>query len=63
LLSFDGNVKLSDFGIAKTADEIKDSIPQKVITGKYPYNVARADLRAIGHRSQNRYFFRCRFVL
>lgn len=37
LLSFDGNVKLSDFGIAKTADEIKDSIPQKVITGKYPY--------------------------
>ncbi len=37
LLSFDGNVKLSDFGIAKTADEIRDSIPQKVITGKYPY--------------------------
>lgn len=37
LLSFDGNVKLSDFGIAKTADEIKDSIPQKVIAGKYPY--------------------------
>lgn len=37
LLSFDGNIKLSDFGIAKTADEIKDSIPQKVITGKYPY--------------------------
>ncbi len=37
LLSFDGNVKLSDFGIAKTADEIKDSIPQKIITGKYPY--------------------------
>ena len=37
LLSFDGNIKLSDFGIAKTADEIKDSIPEKVITGKYPY--------------------------
>lgn len=37
LLSFDGNIKLSDFGIAKTADEIKDSIPEKVVTGKYPY--------------------------
>ena len=37
LLSFDGNVKLSDFGIAKTADEIRDSIPEKVVTGKYPY--------------------------
>ena len=37
LLSFDGNIKLSDFGIAKTADEIRDSIPEKVITGKYPY--------------------------
>ncbi|MBQ3833897.1 MAG: serine/threonine protein kinase [Elusimicrobia bacterium] len=37
LLSFDGNIKLSDFGIAKTADELRDSIPEKVITGKYPY--------------------------
>ena len=37
LLSFDGNIKLSDYGIAKTADEIRDSIPEKVITGKYPY--------------------------
>ncbi len=37
LLSFDGNIKLSDFGIAKTADELKDSIPEKVVTGKYPY--------------------------
>lgn len=37
LLSFDGNIKLSDFGIAKTSDEIKDSVPEKVITGKYPY--------------------------
>ena len=37
LLSFNGNIKLSDFGIAKTADEIRDSIPEKVITGKYPY--------------------------
>ncbi len=37
LLSFDGNIKLSDFGVAKTADELKDSIPEKVITGKYPY--------------------------
>ncbi|MDR2192658.1 MAG: PEGA domain-containing protein [Endomicrobium sp.] len=37
LISFDGNVKLSDFGVAKTADEIKEGIKQKVITGKYPY--------------------------
>ena len=37
LLSFDGNIKLSDFGIAKTAEELRDSIPEKVITGKYPY--------------------------
>lgn len=37
LLSFDGNIKLSDFGIAKTAEELKDSIPEKIITGKYPY--------------------------
>jgi serine/threonine protein kinase len=37
LISFDGNVKLSDFGVAKTADEIKEGIQQRVITGKYPY--------------------------
>ena len=37
LLSFDGNIKLSDFGVAKTADEIKNSIHERVVTGKYPY--------------------------
>ncbi|MCL1972044.1 MAG: PEGA domain-containing protein [Endomicrobia bacterium] len=37
LISFDGNVKLSDFGIAKTADEINEGIKQNVVTGKYPY--------------------------
>ncbi|MCL2389232.1 MAG: protein kinase [Elusimicrobia bacterium] len=37
LLSFDGNVKLSDFGIAKTADEINSGLKQNVVAGKYPY--------------------------
>ncbi|MCL2144740.1 MAG: PEGA domain-containing protein [Endomicrobia bacterium] len=37
LISFDGNVKLSDFGIAKTSDEINDGPKQNVVTGKYPY--------------------------
>ena len=37
LISFDGNVKLSDFGIAKTADEINEGMKQNVVTGKYPY--------------------------
>lgn len=37
LVSFDGNVKLSDFGIAKTADEINEGMKQNVVTGKYPY--------------------------
>jgi serine/threonine-protein kinase len=37
LLSFDGNVKLSDFGIAKTADDLNNSVKQNVVTGKYPY--------------------------
>ncbi|MDR0398864.1 MAG: protein kinase [Endomicrobium sp.] len=39
LISYDGNVKLSDFGIAKTADEIKleIGIKQKIVTGKFPY--------------------------
>ncbi|MCL2335202.1 MAG: protein kinase [Endomicrobia bacterium] len=37
LISFDGNVKLSDFGIAKTADEINEGMQQKVVTGKFPY--------------------------
>ncbi|MDR3256539.1 MAG: protein kinase [Endomicrobium sp.] len=37
LISFDGNVKLSDFGIAKTADEINGGIKQNIVTGKYSY--------------------------
>ena len=37
MISFDGNVKLSDFGIAKTADEMSDGIKKRVITGKYSY--------------------------
>ncbi len=37
LISFDGNVKLSDFGIAKTAEEIEEGMQQKVVTGKFPY--------------------------
>jgi len=37
ILSFDGNVKLSDFGIAKTADEMSDGIKKRVVTGKYSY--------------------------
>ncbi len=37
LISFDGNVKLSDFGVAKTAEEISEGMKQKVVTGKYPY--------------------------
>lgn len=37
LLSFNGNVKLSDFGIAKTVDEVSDSMPEKLVVGKYPY--------------------------
>ncbi|MCL2390256.1 MAG: protein kinase [Endomicrobia bacterium] len=53
LISFDGNVKLSDFGIAKTADEIKDGIKQNVVTGKYPY-MSPEQIRgesSIDHRS------------
>jgi serine/threonine-protein kinase len=37
LISFDGIVKVSDFGIAKTADEISIGIKQNIVTGKYPY--------------------------
>jgi serine/threonine protein kinase len=38
LISYEGNVKLSDFGIAKTADELNLGIKQKkIITGKFPY--------------------------
>lgn len=37
LISFDGNIKLSDFGVAKTAEEISEGMQQKVVTGKYPY--------------------------
>lgn len=37
LISFDGNVKLSDFGVAKTAEEISSGLQEKVVTGKYPY--------------------------
>ncbi|MDR2437438.1 MAG: protein kinase [Endomicrobium sp.] len=37
LISYEGNVKLSDFGIAKTTDEINLGIKQKIVTGKFPY--------------------------
>lgn len=37
MLSFDGNVKLSDFGIAKTAEDMSDGIKKRVVTGKYAY--------------------------
>jgi serine/threonine protein kinase len=37
LISYEGNVKLSDFGIAKTADEINLGIKQKIVTGKFHY--------------------------
>ncbi len=37
LISFEGNAKISDFGIAKTGDDISCGIKQKIITGKYAY--------------------------
>ena len=37
LISFDGNVKLSDFGIAKTADDISCITNRRIVTGKYGY--------------------------
>jgi serine/threonine protein kinase len=37
LLSFDGNIKLSDFGIAKTADDLNTTLKESVLTGKYAY--------------------------
>ena len=37
LISFEGNVKLSDFGIAKTADELSCGMNRKIVTGKYGY--------------------------
>lgn len=37
MISFDGNIKLSDFGIAKTADDLSEGIKQRIVTGKYAY--------------------------
>ncbi|MDR1474361.1 MAG: protein kinase [Endomicrobium sp.] len=37
LISYEGNIKLSDFGIAKTADEINFGVKQKIVTGKTSY--------------------------
>jgi serine/threonine protein kinase len=37
LISFEGNIKLSDFGIAKTADDLNTALNQSVIAGKYAY--------------------------
>ncbi|MCX5781767.1 MAG: protein kinase [Elusimicrobia bacterium] len=37
LISFEGNIKLSDFGIAKTADDISCRIKRRIVTGKYAY--------------------------
>src|SRR3989339_2078324 len=37
MIFFDGNVKLSDFGIAKTAEELGRKSKQRIITGKYAY--------------------------
>jgi serine/threonine protein kinase len=58
LLSFDGQVKLSDFGIAKAADDNRDRTPAQLVRGKATYIApeviggspadARADLFATG---------------
>lgn len=37
MISFDGNVKLGDFGIAKTAEELSIGGGQRVVAGKYGY--------------------------
>ncbi|MDR1523072.1 MAG: protein kinase [Endomicrobium sp.] len=37
LLSFEGNIKLSDFGIAKTADDLNTTLKESILTGKYSY--------------------------
>jgi len=37
MISYDGGVKLSDFGIAKTADDISFNSKRKIITGKFGY--------------------------
>ncbi|MDR1417729.1 MAG: protein kinase [Endomicrobium sp.] len=37
LISFEGSIKLSDFGIAKTADDLNTTLNQSVVTGKYAY--------------------------
>jgi serine/threonine protein kinase len=37
LISYEGNIKLSDFGIAETADEINSGVKQKIVTGKISY--------------------------
>ncbi|MDI6641862.1 MAG: serine/threonine-protein kinase, partial [Elusimicrobiota bacterium] len=37
LISFNGNIKLTDFGIAKTLDEISSETKQRIIAGKYRY--------------------------
>ncbi|HBU69627.1 MAG TPA: hypothetical protein DEE98_04500 [Elusimicrobia bacterium] len=37
MVFFDGNIKISDFGIAKTAEELSRKSKQKIVTGKYAY--------------------------
>lgn len=37
MIFFDGSVKVSDFGIAKTAEELSRKTKQRIITGKYAY--------------------------
>ncbi|MBN1823670.1 MAG: protein kinase [Endomicrobiales bacterium] len=37
LISFEGNVKLSDFGVAKTAEEMADAAKKRIVAGKYAY--------------------------
>ena len=53
LISFEGNVKLSDFGIAKTADEINCGVNRRIVTGKYGYmSPEQIDCRPdLDHRS------------
>jgi serine/threonine protein kinase len=53
LISYEGNIKLSDFGIAKTTDEINLGIKQKIVTGKFPYMSPEQvkGLSDIDHRS------------
>ncbi len=53
IISFEGGIKLSDFGIAKTAEELNGGLKQRVVTGKYAYMSPEQirGLADIDHRS------------